>query len=285
VWETILDVIQPSIAKQGFYHCDRSFRAFAREHQIPTPRQTPFYLSLDFWSQQRSELVENNLYVIRLGRGTFVIFSLDAFPRPYLTLDTENPRDITFPLTKSFRHLRTSFRNLDYRYNSAENTLLELARFYDLYAHVVNVFEPSTAYQIGPRGGMTQQFDVFMQHTNGALYRFIYNGQVELDYTVWTESRVFVFEAKSLTRRGFDIGWHKLAFPSQRFLSQVRQNELIVNPVYFLRTEDASEPVILVYVFDDLQFHENGIILNQSDHWDPVTILRINLQSLIQEIN
>jgi hypothetical protein len=91
-----------------------------------------------------------------------------------------------------------------------------------------------------------------------------------------------VFEAKSLNRRGFDIGWHKLAFPAQRFASQALTEGLKVNPVYFLRTEDEGEPVILLYVFTNLKFHNHGIILNQTDHWDPIRIFRINLNSLLQ---
>lgn len=281
MWETVLDVIRPSIEKQGFYHYTRSFREFAQEHNLNATRMTPSYLSLDFWSRQRPELTNNNLYVIRLGRGTFVIFSYDAFPRPYLALDTANAQDVEFPHKSSFHQLRKSFRNLDYRLKSAENTLLELVRYYDLYAHLVNVFEPTSTYHIGPRGGMTQQFDVYMNHTNGTFQKFRYNGQVELDYTVWTEQRVFVFEAKSLNRRGLDIGWHKLAFPAQRFASQARNDGLKVNPVYFLRTVDDGEQVIFLYVFDELQFHNNGIILNQSNHWKPVCILRITLSTLL----
>ena len=184
VWETVLELIRPSIEEQGFYHGTRSFREFAKEYNIEATQQTPFYLSLDFWSLQRPELINNSLYVIRLGRGTFVIFSLDAFPRPHLALETANAQEVKISLKSSFHHLRKSFRNLDYRVKSAENTLLELARYYDLYSHLVNVFESSSTYQIGPRGGMTQQFDVYMKHINGALQKFTYNGQVELDYTV-----------------------------------------------------------------------------------------------------
>jgi hypothetical protein len=44
---------------------------------------------------------------------------------------------------------------------------------------------------------------------------FDYSGQEDLDYTIWTEDSVLVFEAKQFisSSGGLDIGWHKLAFP------------------------------------------------------------------------
>ena len=282
VWEKALDIIQPSIKEKGFYHYNHSFRKFAKEMKITANLSTPAYLSLDFWSQQRHELIDNNLYVIRFGRGTFVIFSLDTFSSPYLALEKENTQKLKLPSKTNFNHFRKSFRNIDYTLKSAENTLLELARYYDIYSSLVNTFESSPTYQIGSRGGMTQQFDVYMKHKNGNLHKFKYNGQVELDYTIWTEKRVFVIEAKSLNRQGFDIGWHKLSFPSQRFLEQAKKDGLKVNPVYFLRTVDKGKQIILLYVFDELKFHKDGIILNEPDHWNPVKIFQINLAEILR---
>lgn len=47
---------------------------------------------------------------------------------------------------------------------------------------------------------------------NEAVF-FDYNGQEDLDYTIWTEDSVLVFEAVISSSGGLDIGWHKLAFP------------------------------------------------------------------------
>jgi len=211
-----------------------------------------------------------------------VIFSNDTFPSPYLSLKVKNTQNLKLASRTTFNHFRKSFRKIDYTLKSAENTLLELARYHDVYSSLVNTFETSPKYQIGSRGGITQQFDVYMKHKNGHLKKLRYNGQVELDYTIWTEKRVFVIEAKSLKKQGFDIGWHKLSFPSQRFTEQAKNDGLKVNPVYFLRTEDNGEQIILLYIFNELKFHNDGIILNEPEHWKPKKILSINLAKILQ---
>ena len=281
VWEDVLEIIKPSIEERGFYHWNRSFQEFKREFRIDAPQRAPSYLSLDFWTLQRPELIENDWYVIRLGRGNFAIFSRKEFPRPYLELSISDAKELSLEHKSSFEHMRKSFKILDYNLKSAENTLLELARYYGVYAHLTKVFENSTNYQIGPRGNMTQKFDVYMKRSSGNFEKFTYNGQVELDYTVWTENRVFVFEAKSMNRSGLDVGWHKMAYPSHRFISQAVEDGLKVQPVYLLRTIEAGENVLLLFIFDNLQFHNNGIILNEKDHWHPICIFRISLNHLL----
>lgn len=281
VWEKVLDIIKPSIEAEGFYYWNKSFQEFKQEFKIDAPQRAPSYLSLDFWSLQRTELIENNLYVIRLGQGNFALFSLEEFPRPYLELEISNATELSIEPESSFQHLQKSFTTLDYNLKSAENTLLELARYYSVYTYLTNVFEDTNDYQIGPRGLMTQKFDIYFKREKGNYERLVYNGQVELDYTVWTENRVFVFEAKSINRGGLDIGWHKMAYPSHRFISQAINDGLKINPVYFLRTVDTGENVIVLFVFDDMKFHNKGIILNQKDHWHPICVFRVNLNRLL----
>lgn len=241
VWEEALVAIRPSIEEIGFFHWNKSFQDFKAEYSIDAQQKAPFYLSLDFWRLQRPELLQNKWYVIRTGRGSFGIFSEDQYPKPYLELNADDAEEITCKPNATYRHLRYAFKNLDWRLKAAENTLLELARFYGVYEVLTEYLDGTSDYQVGPRGGMTQKFDLHFKRRDDSLTRFGYNGQVELDYTLWTESRVLVFEAKSISRGGLDVGWHKLAYPAHRFYNQTISDGLRISPVYFLRTTQRCE--------------------------------------------
>jgi len=145
-------------------------------------------------------------------------------------------RNIEIDPKKSHINMRRAFKSMDFSLKSAENSLLELARFYSIFGTMVSTIDGSSEYQVGPRGLSTQRFDLYFKQDEDEPLKLEYNGQVELDYSIWTEDRVFVVEAKSITNYGLDIGWHKMAFPSRRFVNQVVENGLKVNPVYFLRT-------------------------------------------------
>jgi len=176
--------------------------------------------------------------------------------------------------------MRKAFKSLDFSLKSAENTLLELARFYNIFETMVDEIDGSSDFCVGPRGGMTQQFNLYFKRKNAQLERFVYNGQVELDYSIWTENRVFLVEAKSLTRNGLDVGWHKMAFPSRRFVDQMRDDGLKVNPVYFLRTQVAGENVLFLFVFTEMEFKDGGIILNDERRWDLLKVFSVNIDQL-----
>ena len=130
------------------------------------------YLSLDFWSLQRQELLKNNWYVIRLGRGNFSIFSEDQFPKPYLELNVDNVEEITCRPVSVYRNLRKVFKNLDWSLKSAENTLLELARFCGVYEVLTEFIDSASDFQIGPRGGMTQRFDIYFKRRDDSFTKF-----------------------------------------------------------------------------------------------------------------
>jgi len=284
VWEDVIEVIRPRIEENGYFFWGESFQDFKNKFGIRAPQRAPVYLSLDFWSQQRPELTQNNWYVIRLGQGSFGVFSTEYFPKPYLELDYSDAEEIDFERRQSFEHLRRAYKRLDWSLRSAENTLLELARFYGLYEFLAETYDETRDYQIGPRGGMTQRFNVFFKRNTGSQARFEYDGQVELDYSVWTENRVLVVEAKSYTRGGLDIGWHKLAYPSQRFFRQVEDEGLIINPVYFLRTIIDGVNVILLFLFEKMTFQKGGVVLNDSSKWNPERIFKINLDKLDSQL-
>ena len=176
--------------------------------------------------------------------------------------------------------MKKAFKSLDYSLKSAENSLLELARFYGIFDTMVKTIDGSDEYEVGPRGLTTQKFDLYFKRVDGSLEQFEYNGQVELDYSIWTENRVFVVEAKSITNNGRDIGWHKMAFPSRRFVRQAVDDGLVVTPVYFLRTKHEGRHLILVYVFTEMKFKEEGIVLNDKSQWKLLKVFKVDINSI-----
>jgi len=284
VWEQVLKVFRDSIENDGYYRWDQSFQAFKREHNLEAKQRAPQYLSLDFYSKQRSELTNQKWYVLRLGQGNFGIFDETKIPKPYLNLDISTAENIEIDPKKSHIHMRRAFKSLDYSLKSAENSLLELSRFYGIFGSMVSAIDGSSEYQVGPRGLSTQRFDLYFKQIEGEPIKLEYNGQVELDYSVWTENRVFVVEAKSITRYGLDIGWHKMAFPSRRFVTQVVENGLKVNPVYFLRTRIEGKHTILVFVFTEMKFKDRGIVLNDEDRWELLKVLRVGIDDIDSQL-
>ena len=97
VWEPVLDEFSKSIDISGYYHWDQSFTEFKRKYNLKATRTTPEYLSIDFWSRQRKELKEKGWYILRVGEGSFAVFSEDnkcifsLFPRVYADLREKFP--------------------------------------------------------------------------------------------------------------------------------------------------------------------------------------------------
>lgn len=278
VWENALELIRSSIGERGYYLWNRSFTDFVKEYKIPAGQKAPFYLSLDFYSQQRPELTERGLYVIRFGQGNFGIFDKTVYPKPYLELKTEEAERISLTNYSSYEAMKKAFSIVDRDLSAAEDTLLEPCRFHGVFQKILEAFGESE-YQIGPRGLFYSRFPLFFKRVNGDSTRFGYDGQVELDFSVWTENRVLVFEAKSLTRGGLDIGWHKLVFPSQRFAS-IGGEHLKINPVYFLRKRDSEGNRIMIYLFPEISFKEGGVVLNDEACWKPLRVWSVDLDSL-----
>ena len=108
---------------------------------------------------------------------------------------------------------------------------------------------------------------------------FDYNGQEELDYTIWTKDSVFVFEAKQFisSNGGLDIGWHKLAFPCHRFYDYKGLN---IVPIYYLRQRN----FVYLFIFPKMDFYNDGILLNDVTKFTPTKIFRINVASLTDNV-
>lgn len=176
VWEPILNSIQNDIAKKGYFLWTKSFQDFKREFHIQVPNDAPFYLSLDFWSEQRKELTQNGLYVIRLGVGRFVILSQEEFAKPYLKLSIENPQEITPKTPSSFNYLKKAYRTVLSKKRSIENPLLEMLGFYGVWNWIFRIALGEDEYHVGPRGNMFSRFDIYFQRKDRNLEKFNYNG-------------------------------------------------------------------------------------------------------------
>ena len=186
VWEPVISKFQKDIDVLGYFYWKNSFQDFKKTFGLTANLKAPFYLSLDFYRLQRPELTERGWYVIRLGKGSFGIFDRKKYAKPYLDLPSEGAEKIEIRKNKSHKSLRKAFKSLDLKLKSAENTLLELARFYNIFETMVDEIDGTPEYYVGPRGGMSQQFPLGFKGTKAPLKTFTYDGQVELDYSIWT---------------------------------------------------------------------------------------------------
>jgi hypothetical protein len=89
----------------------------------------------------------------------------------------------------------------------------EYLRFIGVYDKLIEeLFEKSNRhYFIGPRGNRNSDFRLYlidkMKPNEPVLFE--YSGQEDLDYTIWTEDSVLVFEAKQFisSSGGLDLNW------------------------------------------------------------------------------
>ncbi len=269
-WEQIVkrEDFQKSIRDKGYYG-PYSFQSTLRELGLNVKGRTASWISLDFWSKQPEALKKANCYVIRIGQygtktmeGRFIIFSMDQFDSSYLDLEPSLHEAKELPIKEpdDFEYLKDAFLQ-----NIKEDAAIEQLRFLGVYDELIKELFNVERYHIGPRGNRRSQFPVFFKRNGRSEPEkiFDYNGQEELDYTIWSENAVLVFEAKlERGKGGLDIGWHKLAYPLPRFRNY---RNLKVIPVYFLRKPEE----VLLFVFDQFKFHENGIILNDKQQFKP----------------
>ena len=267
-----------SIEKFGYYSSPLSFQPFIKKYNLSLRNRAPSYLSIDFWSGQPKTLTERRCYVIRTGKGKFVIFNENRFAKPYLDLNlAETKNQIPVRQIVGYQVLRNAFKQ-----HYHEDTNLEQLRLLGVYDEVVARLFGAKEYHIGPRGHRNSKFQLyFIDKDSDSRAQFTYDGQEELDYSIWTEDSVLVFEAKQFQTRtgipgsvsrnlGTDIGWHKLAYPCFRFHEY---SELNVYPVYYLRIDTT----IYLFVFSKIEFESDGMVLNRVADFKPNRAFRIGL--------
>lgn len=269
LWRQILEIssIEAKIHKQGFYLSSEPFRKITSSFGAKMKMRAPEYLSKDFWSQQPTFLVERELYVLRTGSGKFALVDEKVFPKPYLSLQTISAKRLYPNIPQSFEKVKRAFDE-----SPQENTALEKMGFLGIFDQITADLFGTPRYVVGPRGGRRSSFDVFIENKNHEKVKLCaFKGQEELDYSLWTEDSVLLFEAKQTNQStGFlDLGWHKLVYPANRFRDY--KNSLF--PTYFLRRQNQ----FLIFVFPKIQFCESGIVVNDTQAMTPNKVYRIEL--------
>lgn len=171
----------------------------------------------------------------------------------------------------SHGHLQSAFME---HYNEDAN--LEHLQILGVYEDILDQICGTKDYRVGPRGSKKSVFKIYFkdQLNPENPISFDYEGQEELDYTIWTEKEVLVFEAKQNKNNSgsLDVGWHKLAFTSQRFL---KIEDLSVIPVYYLRQNN----IIYLFVFPKMSNFKDGIMLNDENQFSAYKVFRVVLPS------
>ena len=275
IWESLLNNVdfQKQIQEKG-YSNEIRFIDYIKENELEKIMQrtgavTAQMLSIDFYSKQAPELVKNNLFLLRTGQGKFMIFNQNFFDKAYLELNNKNAKEINLRIPKDYAHLVKAYLE-----NSNENPSIELLHFLGIFKKIIQEITGEEEYFIGPRGNKTSKFEVYLFNKklkeNQKVYA--YYGQEELDYSIFTKNAIFIFEAKNQEQNGFDIGWHKIAYPVNRF----RDLNKPIHPCYFLRQKDQ----IYLYIFPEFTFYEKGIVVNDKKLFTPVKTFKINLVEL-----
>lgn len=257
------------LSTQG-HSTERNFSEYKSRHKLKLPGSTPNYLSIDFYSMQSKELRDKNCFVIRTGKGNFVIFDENRFEKPYLDLDLSRAEELDYEIPENFGHLEDAFKE-----NLIENSSIEHLWFLGVFKQIISRISSENEYYIGPRGGKRSAFDVYFKdkRTQEIIKVFRYEGMEDLDYSIFTENCIYFFEGKNFLdgRGGLDLGWHKVIFPASRFRKYLN-NRLI--PGYFLKLGT----VVYFAVFPDFQFYNGGIILNDEKQFTPQHIFKIDLK-------
>jgi hypothetical protein len=275
VWANLLDdqTFKEQIAQRG-YSSEIKLVEYIKKHNLQKMFEragaiTANLLSIDFFSNQSSDLRKENLFLLRTGRGKFIVFNQNNFYSSYLNLALNNFEEINYEIPSNYNHLVQAYGD---RLN--ENASLELMHFLGIFKKIFGILTGEEEYYIGPRGNKTSKFDVYMENKKEDRIEkcYTYFGQEELDYSLFSKKALVVIESKNLKNGGLDIGWHKLAYPLSRF----RNLNLPIFPCYFLKQSN----IIWLFLFPRYSFHNQGIILNNRDAIKPLYCFKLNLNKL-----
>ena len=269
-WDDLLEKfigepqVEAGLKNSGFYNCQITFKKFVKNHAFAPQMSTPFYLSIDFWSGQSKILKENNLYLLRTGKGKFCIIDERKFPKPYLDLQINNTVLLEPKHDPNFAELEHAFDT------KQENAGLERLNAFGIYDSLVEKLLGGQKWKLGPRGAKSSKFSVYAKTRSAQVeHIFEYDGAEELDYCIWTKDHILIFEAKSpQTHPGLDVGWHKIAFTASRF-AEFKGHKII--PVYLLEYPRVS----YLFVFPKFGFYKDGIIINDQDLMSPQTTFQV----------
>jgi len=270
VWSALLN--EPEFIEELSllgYSKERSFSEYKSKYNLTLSGSTPVYLSIDFYSKQSKELKDRNYFVIRTGKGNFIIFDENRFGKPYLKLNLSCEEEIDYEVPKNFKNLNDAFKE-----NLIENASIEHLWFLGIFKQIIGKISSEKECYIGPRGIKNSVFEVHFKDkiTQEITKIFTYEGLEDLDYSIFTENCIYFFEAKNFPdgKGGLDLGWHKIAFPASRFKKY--SNKRLI-PAYFLK----SGMVVYFFIFPDLRFYNERIILNEENQFVPKSIFKVDL--------
>ena len=81
-WDELLEKLicensfKSQISKNGYYLSESSYQPLIKKYNFTHSQNAAGFLSIDFFSKQSKTLRDNNLYIIRIGKGQFVIFEI-----------------------------------------------------------------------------------------------------------------------------------------------------------------------------------------------------------------
>ncbi|MBA2857500.1 hypothetical protein HNP93_000201 [Methanococcus maripaludis] len=266
-WKYFLDKsdVSKEILEFG-YSKERKFKdyfeKFCSEMGFDERINTAQNISIDFYEKQPKTLVKNGKYVLRTGFGKFMVFDEFKFDKPYLNLNFKEVTELEYTIPEGFDHLYDCYKK-----DNTENSKIEQLQCFGIFEKIANTVSNEEKCLIGPRGNKVSEFDTYLYDTDGKIkHVFKYTGQEELDYSIFTKDSIYLFEAKSV-KNGLDLGWHKIAFPSNRFLNYGKR----IIPGYILNQKNN----LLIYIFKGIESYKNGIILNDKTQLEPKYAFKI----------
>lgn len=314
-WEWLL--LQPdlrsNIGSRGFYELDRKETVLAYKEWIGHNFKNLVYnrqklgiipsLEADFFSRRPPALRSNQFFLVPNGGGNCIIFNNKIFEAPYLNLNGMYYRARELPV-----RMRSKFKNLvealSIQWN--EQSFIKALHFCGVFAKLVKQVCNANAYMAGPSGIIASKFPFWMKSKRGKLVKFIYEGMTDLDECLYPADTdiVMPIEAK-IDDEHNDLSWHKLAFPSYRFIDnsatkffrigrshiaapyQDPKKKMKIMPVYC--TFDPTTRESYLYVFQNIPIlrrqseifdnaSEKGILLNATAHFRPTFVYRVNMK-------
>ena len=145
-WDEILQEIlessdfQEQIRQNRYFQSPQNlnFRDWIKKRFGKTSRvNTASLLSLDFWNQQRPILRNKAYYLIRSGKGSFVIFDEKKFYSSYLNSEELKKAEVNAKTIDAFEPKGYEYLKKAFKENIVENTALEQLRFNGVYEKMI----------------------------------------------------------------------------------------------------------------------------------------------------
>ena len=309
-WDWLLrdPSLKSGIKKHGHYTINRDILArkwLARTRSLKMPPLSAF--GAERLSQTSRPMNDNELYLMKAGRGDFIVFDMRVFLPPFLSLnpaELNRGEQLPIKLPAGYRQVAMHFRR---QWN--EQTFLKALHFCGAFSQLVYRLSRHRThdYITGPSGPTLSCFPFWMKRNgvnavNHSLARFDYNGVVDLDDCLYVRESNLIIPIEAKMQYYQDLAWHKLAFPCYRFIPQPRLDNKVANTVDSRKATtcidhcskscimpaycayDASVKEAIIHLFPKILtcsragIHNlKGIVLNDKERMTPTRIFRIDM--------